>query len=186
MAAAGTGAVRPADSATAAVQGFMQAVADSNLDPMAALWGTAKGPAAGPTSRQTTSGGSRSCRPTSAHDDSRIASDVPDGIGTRHAVQVQLRRQACTWTVPFGVIQLSDGSWIVNQVDLTAAGNPARPCDPVRCGHVDRPLVAGNLPPSRLLSYSVSSSRMPAVAFGCTKAIRRPPAPVRGTSSTSR
>ena len=24
----------------------------------------------------------------------------------------------------------SDGGWIINQIDLTTAGNPARPCDP--------------------------------------------------------
>ena len=39
-------AVEPAKSAAAAVQGFMQAVADSNLDKMASLWGTASGSAA--------------------------------------------------------------------------------------------------------------------------------------------
>jgi hypothetical protein len=32
--------------------------------------------------------------------------------------------------VPFTVIKIPDGSWLVNQVDLTAAGNPARPCLP--------------------------------------------------------
>jgi hypothetical protein len=63
-------------------------------------------------------------------DDYRILSDNPDGVPTRHAIGVQLRRQACTWDVPFTVIQLTDGSWIVNQVDLTAAGNPAKPCNP--------------------------------------------------------
>ena len=40
-------------------------------------------------------------------------------------VQVEIRRQLCTWVVPFTVIKLGDGTWIVNQVDLTAAGNPA-------------------------------------------------------------
>jgi hypothetical protein len=65
-----------------------------------------------------------------ANDDYRILSDTPEATSGRHAVQVQLRRQACTWTVPFTVIELSDGGWIVNQLDLTAAGHPARPCDP--------------------------------------------------------
>jgi hypothetical protein len=32
--------------------------------------------------------------------------------------------------VPFTAIRLADGTWIVNQVDVTAAGNPARPCVP--------------------------------------------------------
>src|SRR5207248_3318835 len=34
--------------------------------------------------------------------------------------------------------------------------------------------------------YSVSSTKMPAVVFGCTNAMRWPPAPRRGTSSTRR
>ena len=63
------------------------------------------------------------------HDDSRIVSDTPDDVPTRHTVQAQLRRSACTWTVPFAVIQLADGNWIVNSVDLATAGNPARGCD---------------------------------------------------------
>jgi hypothetical protein len=127
---AGPGAVRPAGTATEAVQGFMQAVADSNLDKMAALWGTAKGPARRTHQPQDYQRRVAVMQAYLAHDDSRILSDTPDGVDTRHAVQVQIRRQACTWTVPFGAIKLNDGSWIVNQVDLTAAGNPARPCNP--------------------------------------------------------
>ena len=64
-----------------------------------------------------------------SHDDFRILGDVPEGSEARHTVQVQIRRGACTWTIPFLVLQLADGSWIVNQMDLTAAGNPARPCE---------------------------------------------------------
>jgi hypothetical protein len=122
--------VHPANTATATVQNFMRAVADSNLVAMADLWGTARGPAA--KTKQPSDYERRIAVMQSylSHDDSRILSDAPDGSEARHAVQVQLRRQACTWTVPFSVIQLSDGTWIVNQIDLTAAGNPARPCNP--------------------------------------------------------
>ena len=42
---AGAPAVEPATSARGAVQSFMQAVADSNVEKMASLWGTANGPA---------------------------------------------------------------------------------------------------------------------------------------------
>ena len=63
------------------------------------------------------------------HDDSRILTDTPDANPTRHSIQAQLRRSACTWTVPFVTIQMADSTWIVNSVDLAAAGNPARPCD---------------------------------------------------------
>jgi hypothetical protein len=125
----GTAAVHPANTASAAVQNFMKAVSDSNLAAMAGLWGTAKGPA------------SRTHQPADyerrisvmqsylSHDDFRILGDAPEGSEGRHTVQVQIRRAACTWTIPFLVIQLTDGTWIVNQLDLTAAGNPARACE---------------------------------------------------------
>ena len=100
------------------------------LDAMAALWGTDKGPAA--RTRQPPDYERRIVVMQSylGHDDFRILSDAPDGSDARHAIQVQLRRQACTWTVPFTVIRLTDGAWIINQLDLTAAGNPARGCAP--------------------------------------------------------
>jgi hypothetical protein len=126
----GAGQVHPSNTAAAAVQNFMRAVADSNLEAMASLWGTAKGSAA--RTKQPADYERRIVvmRSYLVNDDWRIASDTPDGSDGRHAVQVQLRRQACTWTVPFGVLQLSDKSWIVNQIDLTTAGNPARGCNP--------------------------------------------------------
>jgi hypothetical protein len=126
----GPGAVHPANSASGAVTGFLQAVSDSNLDAMALLWGTAAGPSARtkqPPDYQRRIGIMQAYL---RHDDSRILTDTPGPVPTRHAIQAQLRRSACTWTVPFEVIQLNDGTWIVNSVDVAAAGNPARPCDP--------------------------------------------------------
>ncbi|MEP6688280.1 MAG: hypothetical protein ABJC36_08010 [Gemmatimonadales bacterium] len=128
--AGGAPQVHPANTASGAVETFMKAVADSNLAAMAGIWGTNKGPAG------------RTHEPVDyerrivvmqsylSHDDFRILSDTPEGSEGRHAVQVQIRRGACTWSIPFGVIQLADAGWIVNQIDLTAAGNPARPCNP--------------------------------------------------------
>jgi hypothetical protein len=126
----GAGHAAPSNTASAAVQNFMRAVADSNLSAMATLWGTAKGPVS--RTKQPPDYERRLVVMQSylAHDDSRIVADTPDGSPGRHAVQVQIRRQACTWTIPFSVIQLADEAWIVNQIDLTTAGNPARTCDP--------------------------------------------------------
>ena len=126
----GAGQVHPANTATAAVQNFMKAVADSNLTTMANLWGTARGPAG--VTRQPSDYERRIAvmQAYLSHDDYRVLSDTPDNSEARHAVQVQIRRQACTWDVPFTVIRMSDGNWIINQVDLGAAGNPAKPCNP--------------------------------------------------------
>ena len=125
----GAAAVHPANTASAAVENFMKAVADSNLAAMAGLWGTAKGPASRTHQPPDYERRVSVMRSYLSHDDFRILGDAPDVSAGRHTVQVQIRRSACTWTIPFLVIQLADGSWIVNQMDLTAAGNPARPCD---------------------------------------------------------
>ena len=60
----------------------------------------------------------------------RIMTDTPEAGDTRHVLQVEIRRQLCSWVIPFTAVKLGDGTWIVSQVDLTAAGNPAKPCNP--------------------------------------------------------
>ncbi len=119
--------VQPVRTAAGAVQGFMQAVADSNLDKMATLWGTSNGPAA--KTRQPPDYERRIVimQAYLRNQSYRITSDVPQSPDRRN-MQVELKRQACTWSVPFVAVKTGDGSWLVNQVDLTAAGNPARPC----------------------------------------------------------
>jgi hypothetical protein len=123
----GTPPVQPATSAAGAVQGFMQAVADSNLTKMAALWGTASGPAL--KTRQPPDYERRIAimQAYLRSDSYRVTSEVAEG-NARRSLVVELRRQTCTWMVPFVAIKAGDGSWLVNQVDLAAAGNPARPC----------------------------------------------------------
>ena len=119
--------VQPVSSAAGAVQGFMQAVADSNLAKMATLWGTANGPAA--KTRQPPDYERRIVimQAYLRNQSFRVTSDVPE-TPNRRDVQVELKRQTCTWSVPFVAVKSGDGTWLVNQVDLTAAGNPARPC----------------------------------------------------------
>lgn len=107
----------------------MQAVADSNVAKMASLWGTANGPA------------SRTNQPPDwqrrviimqaylRNQSFRITSDVPEASENRRALQVEIQRETCTWAVPFVAIKDRQGSWLVTEVDLAAAGNPARPCN---------------------------------------------------------
>jgi hypothetical protein len=123
----GTAPVQPSNSAAAAVKGFMQAVADSNLSKMASLWGTANGPASKTGQPQDYERRIAIMQAYLRNDSFRLTSDVAESAD-RRAVRVEIKRQECTWSVPFVAIQTSDRSWLVNQVDLTAAGNPARPC----------------------------------------------------------
>jgi hypothetical protein len=105
----------------------MQAVKDSNLTKMASLWGTTNGPA---LKTHQPSDYERRIAIMQAYlrsDGFRITSDVAERPN-RRVLQVELQRQTCTWTVPFVTVSTGEGSWLVNSVDLTAAGNPARPC----------------------------------------------------------
>lgn len=121
--------VAPTMTAQGAVESFMQGVADSNLTQMGNFWGGAGGPAA-----RTGSPADWQRRVAIMHaylrnESHRIVSDTPAG-DARHSIQVEIRRQLCSWVIPFTAIRLGDGSWIVSQVDVTQAGNPARPCEP--------------------------------------------------------
>ena len=120
----------PVTSPRGAVEQFLQAVADSNLQKMALLWGTSSGPAAKTNQPPDYQRRIIVIQAYLKNEGTAITSDAPDGGPDRHLVQVELRRDLCTKTVPFTVIKLADGTWLVNQVDLSAAGNPARPCLP--------------------------------------------------------
>lgn len=106
----------------------MQAVADSNVSKMAGLWGTTNGPAAKTGQPADWERRVAIMQAYLKSDSYRLTSDVGESEA-RRVLQVQLKRQTCTWNVPFVAVKTGDGSWVVNQVDLTQAGNPARPCD---------------------------------------------------------
>jgi hypothetical protein len=120
--------VAPSGSPAATVKSFMQAVADSNLAKMASLWGTASGPASKTNQPPDWQRRVAVMQVYLRNQSYRLTGDTPQTDQSRHDVQVELKRQTCTWSVPFVVIRLGDGSWLVNQVDLASAGNPSRPC----------------------------------------------------------
>jgi hypothetical protein len=119
---------QPASSASAAVQSFMKAVADSNLPKMGSLWGTSAGPA---SQTNVPPDWQRRVAIMQAYlrsDSFRVTADVAQTDPNRRDLQVELKRQTCTWSVPFVAVKSGNG-WLVTQVDLTAAGNPARACE---------------------------------------------------------
>jgi hypothetical protein len=128
--AGGTSApeVEPAASASDAVRGFMQAVADSNVGKMASLWGTANGPASRTNQPPDWQRRIAIMQAYLRNESFRITSDTLEADVSRRALQVEIRRETCTWTVPFVALKARDGSWLITQIDLAAAGNPARPC----------------------------------------------------------
>ncbi len=130
----------------------MQAAADSNLTRMAELWGTRAGPAAKTGQppdylRRLTimqvylSGAPYRLVPGEAAQFEPAGGDTAarlpgpgDAATTTRQVVVQVERTGCTKFVPFMVVKAADNSWVVNQVDLVAAGHPKRPCAPERTG----------------------------------------------------
>jgi hypothetical protein len=106
----------------------MQAVADSNLVKMASLWGTASGPASKTNQPPDWQRRIAIMQAYLRNDSFRITADVPEADESRRGLLVEIRRRSCTWTVPFTTVKIRDDSWIVTQLDLAAAGNPARPC----------------------------------------------------------
>jgi hypothetical protein len=120
----------PAASAERVVQDFMRAVADSNLTKMAQLWGSAKG-AAGTTHEPADY--ARRITIMQAYlrgAQYRIMSNDADPAASgQRLLQVELKREHCDKVVPFSLVRTGN-AWLINRVDLSAAGSPGRPCDP--------------------------------------------------------
>lgn len=129
-----TKTIQPAQVSTSAApavvaSAFMQAVADSNLAQMGALWGTDRGPAA-----TTNRPADWLQRLSVVHaylkgGTSKVVGENPGagGAGRRQLV-VELTRSGCVKNVPFTMVQTRDGAWLVSAIELTAAGVPGRPC----------------------------------------------------------
>ena len=126
----GGGDVAPVGTSGQAVRSFMQAVADSNLTRMAQLWGNSSGPAA--VTRQPEHWERRIIvmQAYLKNDSSKVLSDAPvTGKDDERQVIVAVYRSGCMRQVPMTVTR-SKGGWLVQNVDVSTAGNPARPCEP--------------------------------------------------------
>ncbi|MEZ4587019.1 MAG: hypothetical protein R2909_11505 [Gemmatimonadales bacterium] len=124
--------VSPAGGPAAVAAAFMQAVADSNLAQMGALWGTERGPAA--STRQPSDWVQRVTviQAYLRGGKSRVLSESDPAISEqgRRQVMVEIDRGNCLKQVPFTMILTRDGAWLVNAIDLPAAGVPGRSCPP--------------------------------------------------------
>ncbi|MGH7517968.1 MAG: hypothetical protein ACREOC_10930 [Gemmatimonadales bacterium] len=124
-----TRATAPATSAEGAVRSFLKGVADSNLTVMATHWGGAGGAAVRTNQPPDWEKRMVVMQAYLSKADYRVVSDVGSGSdAASRSLQVELRRPDCIRVVPFTVIRTSDGSWLVNQVDLASAGSPINPC----------------------------------------------------------
>lgn len=124
------GPVEPAGSASQAMTTFMRAAADSNLARMAELWGSADGPAARTGQPPEWEKRVIIMQTYLRGDSSRVVTDVPvSGSDSQRRVIVALYRSGCVKQIPAIVTRAKSGGWLVENVDIAAAGNPARPCE---------------------------------------------------------
>jgi len=128
----GASSPKPSQSAESAVRQFLQAVADSDIARMSALWGTDKGSAAStgePKDWQKRMVVTQIYLRGSPY---KILSDDPvEGNVNHRKVSVELDRGECKRTVPIIAVRSDRDGWLVNSIDLNLAGTPARPCAPV-------------------------------------------------------
>src|SRR3954453_17168112 len=119
----------PVTSARGAVEQFMEAVADSNVQEMGMVGAPSAGPAGKTNQPPDWERRIVVMQAYLRNEGTAITGDAAE-YPALPQVQVELRRQLCTKTVPFTVLKLADGSWLVNQVALPSAGSPTKSCLP--------------------------------------------------------
>ena len=121
--------VPPSPSPEAAVEAFLESVADSNLAKMAQFWGTAKGSAAETNQPSDYRKRIQVMQVFLRHTLFRITSNSPspDGDDQRDVV-VDLHRDMCVRPLTIRVVRTRASRWIIRNIDLTALGNPLMPC----------------------------------------------------------
>ena len=100
---------------------------------MQRLWGSSSGLAADQMDSQTAEQRLTVMRIYLAHEEYAIVPRPNDMLvdteSGEQVVYVRITRNGCTPVVPFTVAPYR-GSWLVRNVDLQAAGNPERRCQP--------------------------------------------------------
>ncbi len=113
------------------MRSFLNAVKANSLSAMAETWGSSRGPASSYMDHAELEQRLTVIRAFLEYERFEILESqggVPSPDGKR-SVKVQLTRKGCTPVVPFTVVPYG-GGWLVSDIDLSAAGNPQRPCPP--------------------------------------------------------
>jgi len=113
----GGDATTGASSPRAAVDTYLRAVRAQDLQALAAVWGSAKGPARATMRREELEQREVIILCFFRHDASRIASDAPS-TGGKRTFQVELRRGDVTRSTPFTTVQGPKERWYVENVDI--------------------------------------------------------------------
>ena len=115
----------------AAVRAFLNAVKANDLAAMRELWGSDRGPAGSYMDAQVSEQRLTVIKTFLEHES--FTFDQPNlvdpGNSAQRIVRVRLVRKGCQPVVPFTAVLWKD-RWLVKDISLADAGNPARPCQP--------------------------------------------------------
>ncbi len=109
---------------------FFTAVKANDLAHMGHLWGTERGPAADWMKPDELKERLTVIQKYLAHVGYRVVEGplpVP-GRDNRRAYRVELQRERCNVVLPIDLVRSKHGGWLVYDVHLESAGNPAAPC----------------------------------------------------------
>lgn len=125
----GSGAAVVNRSPETTVGAFLAAARDTNLTLMANYWGGSSGPAAISKQPPDYEKRIRVMQKYLTSDSAKLVTlGSVDGQPDQVMVTMRLFVGKCRNTVPFIVAKWKD-QYLVNNVDVTSAGNPGRPCD---------------------------------------------------------
>ena len=126
----GSAPTAPVASSGQALREFMQAAKDSNLTRMSQLWGSSRGPAAETRYPENYEKRLAVIQAYLRADSSKVVSDMPvtGDANHRRLVVAVYRGGGCMKQIPATLSRIK-GAWVVTDIELVAAGNPARPCE---------------------------------------------------------
>ena len=121
--------IAPTDPETA-VRSFLNAVKSSNMGTLRELWGSERGPASTYLDSKQVEQRLTVIKTYLEHDRFEFAqpNEVDPANSAQRIVRVRLTRNGCQPVVPITTVRWGAG-WLVKNIDLSAAGNPARPCN---------------------------------------------------------
>lgn len=132
---AGCGGGRPTppapQSLTDALSQFMAAVKANNLERMGQLWGTERGAAAGWMKSDELRMRLSVIQTYLKHDGYRVVQGplaAADGSPSRRSFRIELQRGNCNAVLPIDLVRTRSGGWLVYDVHLESAPNPAARC----------------------------------------------------------
>jgi len=122
---------------TETVTQFMAAVRSGDVGRMGTLWGTERGPASEWMKTDELKKRVTIIQRYLSNEGYRVLEGPQPVVGhdNQRTFRLELERSGCTLVQPIDLIQTKSGGWLVYDVHLENASNPAAGCRPAPSGH---------------------------------------------------